>query len=505
MSLLAPATAVPVVTITLAGGELAPELSAALTAVRVRREVCAPAACALSFEVADAAALESALAPGTAVEARVDGAAAPLFVGEVLVLERRFRPDATVEVVARCQDRSHRLRTSSQLRVLVDVSVADLVRELAAAAGLEVDATTQGPRLDRVVQDGRSGMELVTAIARRAGLWWQVDPDGGCLRLFGDDGTGQQATVALGQEVIEASVTSSAVTAHGGWRVLGWDPASGDVTDGSASSRTSSGEAMIAEQGMLAGSERAEALARGLTADDDAGAQVIHALVHGDSALAPGHVLTLAGTTPGADRPYLVMVADHRLDTATGYTCTVTSAPPAHLRLRETRSRADGEAASVTVGEVVRVDDPRGLGRVRIALSAYDGVESEWMPVLALGAGEGKGLAVQPDVGDRVVLAHDAGDPCRGIVLGSLRTSDGGEPSVGVVDGAVGSYGLRLPTGQLLRISGAADSVVLANAAGSRIELSETGVVVHAEGDLVLEAPGRVMRLRAGSIEMEKA
>ena len=86
-----------------------------------------------------------------------------------------------------------------------------------------------------------------------------------------------------------------------------------------------------------------------------------------------------------------------------------------------------------------------------------------------------------------------------------MRTSDGGEPGVGVVDGAVGAYGLRLPTGQMLRISGAADSVVLANAAGSRLELSEGGVVVHSEGDLVLEAPGRVLRLRAKPIEMEQA
>ena len=153
---------------------------------------------------------------------------------------------------------------------------------------------------------------------------------------------------------------------------------------------------------------------------------------------------------------------------------------------------------------MLRIDDPDGRGRVRVALSAYDGLESEWLPVLALGAGEAKGLALQPDVGDRVVVAHDSRDPGRGVVLGGLRTTDGGEPGVGVVDGAVGVYGLRLPTGQSLRLSADGDSVVVGNQTGSRVELTEAGIVVHAEGDLVLEAPGHLMRLQADRIELEQ-
>lgn len=506
MTVVAAATAVPVIGLSIAGQELDPELLAALTCVRVRREACAPAACALTFEAIGAVpALEDALAPGTEVEARLDGFSDPLFVGDVLVLERRFRADASAQMIARCHDRSHRMRSVSRLRVFVDVTVADLARDLADDAGLQVEAATSGPRMARLVQDGRSSLDMLTTVSRRAGMWWQVDPDGSRLRLFDHEGTGEESTVALGEQLIEASVVSSALASHGGWRVVGWDPGSGDVTDASVQSGVSSGDGMIAEQGMLASAERAEAFAQGLTADDDAGARVLRAVVQGDPALTPGHGLVVEGLTPGATGRHLVLVADHRIETATGYTCAVSSASPEHLRLRRPWGRADAEGASVTVAEVVRVDDPSGLGRVRVALSVYDALESEWMPVLALGAGEAKGLSVQPDVGDRVVVAHDRSDPTSGIVLGSLRTSDGGEPGVGVVDGAVGSYGLRLPTGQMLRISAAADSVVLANDAGSRLELSEGGVVVHSEGDLVLEAPGRVLRLRAKTIEMEQA
>ena len=46
-------------------------------------------------------------------------------------VEHAFGADGTLQITARCQDAAHRLRADSQLRVFVDVSVAELVRELA--------------------------------------------------------------------------------------------------------------------------------------------------------------------------------------------------------------------------------------------------------------------------------------------------------------------------------------------------------------------------------------
>ena len=63
-----------------------------------------------------------------------------------------------------------------------------------------------------------------------------------------------------------------------------------------------------------------------------------------------------------------MLVADHVVDRAGGYTCTVSSAPPEHLRMLPS-ARPDSparEAFALTVGEVLRVDDPEGRGRVRV-------------------------------------------------------------------------------------------------------------------------------------------
>ncbi|GAA1974942.1 phage baseplate assembly protein V [Microbacterium pumilum] len=500
---------VPGVTLRVDGDELDAVDVALLAGIRVRREASAPTACALTFEdPADADALEGILALGASVEASVEGFSDALFTGEIVSVEESFGADGTLLVTARCQDAAHRMRADSQLRVFVDVSVAELVRELASTAGLDVDASEEGPRMPRLVQDGRSALDLVTAITRRAGLWWRVDPSGSTLELFSDEGAGDEVTVVYGETLLHATVTSSSLANRSGWRVMGWDPVTGDVATGSADGESTAPGAAegILGGAMTAGAAHLDALARGLAGDDRAAGRSLRAVIEGDPALEPGTTLIIEGLTSGASGSFVLLTADHVIDSFGGYTCTVTTTTPDHLRLLRRLDDSPGrEASAITIGEVLRIDDPDGRGRVRVALSAYDGLESEWLPVIALGAGESKGLALQPDVGDQVVVAHDSRDPGRGVVLGGLRTNDGGEPGVGVVDGAVGVYGLRLPTGQSLRMSADGDSLVIGNQTGSRVELTETGIVVHAEGDLVLEAPGHLMRLQADRIELEQA
>jgi len=500
---------VPGVTLQIDGEELDAVGVALLAGIRVRREASAPAACALTFEdPADAAALEGILALGAAVEASVDGFSDALFTGEIVSVEQAFGADGTLQVTARCQDAAHRLRADSQLRVFVDVSVSELVRELASTAGLDVDASEEGPRIPRLVQDGRSALDLLTSITRRAGLWWRVDPSGSTIELFDDGGAGDDVAVVYGETLLQASVTASSLANRSGWRVLGWDPVTGEVATGSADAAAAAPGASEGVLGgaMTPGGAHLDALARGLAGDDSATGRSLRAVIEGDPAVGAGTTLVVDGLTPGASGSFVLLSADHVVDPFGGYTCTVTTVPPDHLRLLRRLDESPGrEASAITIAEVLRIDDPERRGRVRVALSAYDGLESEWLPVLALGAGETKGLALQPDVGDRVVVAHDSRDPGRGVVLGGLRTTDAGEPGVGVVDGKVGVYGLRLPTGQSLRMSAEGDSIVLANRGGSRVELTDAGIVVHSEGDLVLEAPGHLLRLQADRIELEQA
>ena len=91
------------------------------------------------------------------------------------------------------------------------------------------------------------------------------------------------------------------------------------------------------------------------------------------------------------------------------------------------------EASAITIGEVRASTTRTGAGASGRAVGVRRARVGVAPGARARARARRKGLALQPDVGDRVVVAHDSRDPGRGVVLGGLRTTDGGEPGVGVV------------------------------------------------------------------------
>jgi phage baseplate assembly protein V len=80
-------------------------------------------------------------------------------------------------------------------------------------------------------------------------------------------------------------------------------------------------------------------------------------------------------------------------------------------------------------GKVTATDDPEQLGRVRVAVTGISGTERAWAPVATLAAGPNRGTWFVPESGDEVVVAFEAGDARRPIVIGSLWTTDARPPS----------------------------------------------------------------------------
>jgi hypothetical protein len=74
-----------------------------------------------------------------------------------------------------------------------------------------------------------------------------------------------------------------------------------------------------------------------------------------------------------------------------------------------------------------------------------------------------------------------------------------------VEGGRVRRFALHTPGGQRLRLDDVGASLRFENGAGSYVELSPSGVSLHARADLTIEAPGRVVRIRGKSVEFEQA
>jgi hypothetical protein len=74
------------------------------------------------------------------------------------------------------------------------------------------------------------------------------------------------------------------------------------------------------------------------------------------------------------------------------------------------------------------------------------------------------------------------------------------------VDGdAVKRYTLRTPGGQRVRLDDATNTLRLENSDGSYLEMSPEKVVLHAQRDMDIEAPGRTVVIKAKKIDFQKA
>jgi phage baseplate assembly protein gpV len=121
---------------------------------------------------------------------------------------------------------------------------------------------------------------------------------------------------------------------------------------------------------------------------------------------------------------------------------------------------------------------------------------------MAAGAGDGKGIAALPEIGDDVLVVFPDGDPARGIVLGGVY----GQRAL--PRGARGKksrpFVLRTGGGQALELASDSALARLSNNRGSLLELTPGGIRVAAAGDLSIEAPGKTITIRAAAVNFEQ-
>lgn len=489
--------------VSLAGEALPPGLARTLASALVRQVLNAPALAELAFA-------EAPPEPVPAIGDRLALAIGqrPLFDGEIVAISHEC--DAAHGRILRLQacDALHRLRKRQEVRALRDVTVADLAGRMAAGLGLEAAADWPGPQRRLVVQHDQSDLEWLVELAADAGL--HVFLDDGILRLTTLAGSGDAIVLRLGAGLQEVRAGLSAESLRASTEAQGWNPAritpvraqaplarvdAAELRDSGLSVFTGLGKRILVNR-LADSADEAEALAQ---ADMDRAAALqatLEGVAEGDPALRPGRVLTVEGVAPAIDGRFVVTEAVHLLSDIRGYVTEFSTAPPP----RPARQRQP----AFTIGTVCDLDDPDALARLRAVLPGFGGIETDWMPVVIPGAGPGRGAAMLPEPGDEVFLVFPDGDPARGLVLGGLYGEHGiawGEPA----DNQGGrAYVLHSPGGQSLTLDGRQPLARLGTSAGDLLELGPEGSRLHASRDLVIEAPGRTLTIRAKAIAFEE-
>ena len=490
------------------GATLSPADLHALTEVRVQQRLSLPTLCELTFrDPPGPLSVAQGLSPGTTLRVSVQNHTLPLFEGEVTAVEHVYGPANWREIRVRGYDLLHRLRKQQEVRAHVQVTVEDLARELTAGAGLSVQAEESGPLWQLLIQHNQSNFELLQEVAARCGLYMAVRQD--TLHLLTLRGIGDPVPLSLGESLLEARIELNGDLACRTVTATGWDALLAETHESSASDpRVGRDVAAEVSPENVGGDGRREIV--GEVAQDDthasglahaeldlrvAGEVTLWGIAEGNPLLRPGTRVEVSGLAAELTGGYVLTSVTHTIDSRMAFISEISSAPlPA-------RPRPKG--VGVTPAEVTQLDDPEELGRVRAKLLTYAEVETGWMGVLALGAGEGKGLVILPNVGDRVLVLFSQEDPAQGVVLGGLYGARGAYDP-GVVGGSVKRNTLRTSGGQLVLLDDEHNIVRLENGDGSYVAFAPERVSLHAATDLEIEAPGKAIVIRGMTIDFQR-
>jgi uncharacterized protein involved in type VI secretion and phage assembly len=153
-------------------------------------------------------------------------------------------------------------------------------------------------------------------------------------------------------------------------------------------------------------------------------------------------------------------------------------------------------------GTVLATDDGYQTARIEVAVpSVFDGDDADaavWArPCLPFGC------FFVPEVGDRVWIAFENGDPAAPVWLGTWVPRDGAPATAAVTPPA--RRLVRSASGHevLLDDTSGAEKVVVTHRGGSTIEISATELRLHAAADLVVEAPHGKITVSATAIELK--
>ncbi|MCA9541120.1 MAG: hypothetical protein KC620_19605, partial [Myxococcales bacterium] len=431
---------------------------------------------------------------GMPISVRVEGDRRPLFVGVVTAVEHAWQPDRGRTVRVRAFDALHALRRQQTSGTTPRSGFGSALRDAAAALALPVCLHGEGPSHVDLVRAREDDLTRLWRLADRAGQGFGIID--GTLYGYAIDGFDPPIELSLSETLYALKATANASQVHARITAQGWHAAGATTELGKASGAPEPwlDDAPFALRNQAIGSaDELTALAEAEGAHRRANAVTLEGTAAGNLNLMPGRCIQLRGLDAEFDGTYALTAVTHVIDGESGYRTEFSTARPPRPRSQK--------ATELTPGLVTDVADPDGQGRVRVRLPTFADAETGWLPVVAPGAGPRKGLVTTPDIGDRVLVVFDEGQPGRGLVLGGLFDV-GALPDAGIADGRTRRTGFFSGTGHRLVSDDQQARLRLAHASDDALMFDREGAHLHTAGTLVLE--GDRIVIRANQVDFER-
>jgi uncharacterized protein involved in type VI secretion and phage assembly len=185
----------------------------------------------------------------------------------------------------------------------------------------------------------------------------------------------------------------------------------------------------------------------------------------------------------------------------------VSTAPP------ETGVEDGGYVKGVGIAIVTQNKDPQGWGRVKVRYTWFDQPrESNWTRCVQPMAGDNRGFAMIPEVGDEVAVCFERGDLRFPIIIGALFGGKAKSPFANS-DGKNDLRVIKSRAGHHLSFNdGSRKSLELSLKDGKKVLIDDNGIAVQDDkgnhfkidsrsGDIEISTSGK-LTLKATSIEL---
>ncbi|QFT92987.1 Phage late control gene D protein (GPD) [Roseovarius sp. THAF9] len=380
-----------------------------------------------TFEVSESA----TFAPGRRIELKAGyhDTNKTIFTG--VILRHAISVDESGEnaLTLTCHDPAFKLTRTRSASMSFEKTDADVMQDLAAAAGHSADVTHTGTVKEHHAQGSASDWDYLLRLARNNGHILTVKD--GTLRSAPPTLDGADLEILFGDTLMEADLNLDATAQWAGVTLSAWDAVSGTVLTATAD------EPQASKQGNITGTKLADAAGlrdwtSTVTETQDLAPRATALLQRirlsritgtvkctGNAGLGPDTVIALAGLGARFNGDAYVSRVVHDLSGG-GWTSTVTiglpsltDAPRAHTALWH----------GLQIGKLVQThSDPTGSFHVKVTLPLVpDSADGLWVRIARPSATLSESDGLLPEEGDEVVLGFLHGDVSAAIVLGVMQ------------------------------------------------------------------------------------
>lgn len=490
-----------------------------------------------AWPVADAA----TFAPGAeiTIKAGYDDREETIFVGLVVKLGMRVSGDNVSRLVVDCQDKAVKMTVGRRNANYVQKTDGDIIRSLAGAHGLSIEADSTSTSYQELVQYYCTDWDFLLARAEANGLL--VIANDGKLSVKAPQTSGSATLeVGYGVDLYDLQAEIDARTQLASVQAVAWDPKTQDIVKGAAASPPS-----LNAQGNLKGSTLADVIGLGtytmqtgtVLARDALGAwakarQVKAALARirgrmrfqGSAKAKVGELIDLKGVGARFNGAVFVGGLVHEIEDGNWVTEVEFGLPPEWFSERTdvVAPPAAGwlpGAEGLQVGVVMKLDgDPLGEQRIQVKAPVLDAeTPGVWARLAQFHASSAFGAFFLPEVGDEVILGYFNNDPSNPVILGSLYSSKRQPPYAIAAENNIKALVTRClakieiqeedksitivtPAKNQVVLSDKDKTITVLDETNNKVTLSPSGISLESPKDITLSAKGSMSLDAVGAI-----